>query len=211
VFLAPSRSDLGESLLITTLLGIPLGDPTVKHQQLAPIVGSLANDRQKNSMALLGDNSVPLEGTSFCVGSWIFVADGLGGFKSRPIDQAAEKVPEATNHGELDNFVDQLEEVGFSALNDETRIQPEFGVVKAKTLSELEEDLERLLEETKQETSIDGKTPLSNCTHFAKPSLRKKKSKTSFKKTTRKKKPSNDTFSNIDNIGEKIERCLKNC
>jgi len=26
VFLAPSRSDLGESLLITTLLGIPFGE-----------------------------------------------------------------------------------------------------------------------------------------------------------------------------------------
>jgi len=30
VFLAPSRSDLGESLLITTLLGIPLGEPNGK-------------------------------------------------------------------------------------------------------------------------------------------------------------------------------------
>jgi len=30
VFLAPSRSDLGESLLITTLLGIPLGKPDSK-------------------------------------------------------------------------------------------------------------------------------------------------------------------------------------
>jgi len=30
VFLAPSRYDLGESLLITTLLGIPLGEPDGK-------------------------------------------------------------------------------------------------------------------------------------------------------------------------------------
>src|SRR6185436_9006477 len=30
MFLAPSRSDLGESLLITTLLGIPLGEPDGK-------------------------------------------------------------------------------------------------------------------------------------------------------------------------------------
>ena len=114
-----------------------------------------------------------IEGTSFCVGSWIFVADGLGSFKSHPIDQAAEKVPEATNHGELDNFVDQLEEVGFSALNDETRIQHEFDAIKAKTLSELEEDLERLLESTNQETSMDGRVPPSNHIHLAEPSLRK--------------------------------------
>ena len=30
MFLAPSCSDLGESLLITTLLGIPLGEPDGK-------------------------------------------------------------------------------------------------------------------------------------------------------------------------------------
>ena len=30
MFLAPSRYDLGESLLITTLLGIPLGEPDGK-------------------------------------------------------------------------------------------------------------------------------------------------------------------------------------
>ena len=71
-------------------------------------------------MALLDDNPVPSKGTSFCVGSWIFVADGSGGFKSHPIIQAAEEVLEATNHGELDDFVDQLEEVGFLALNNET-------------------------------------------------------------------------------------------
>ena len=56
---------------------------------------------------------------------------------------------------------------------------------------------------------MDGKTLLPNCIRSAEPSLRKKKSKTSFKKTTRKKKPSKDTFSNIDNIDEKIEQCLQ--
>jgi hypothetical protein len=45
--------------------------------------------------------------------------------------------------------------------------------------------------------------------HFAEASLQKKKSKTSFKKTTRKKKPSEDIFSNIDNTDEKIEHCLQ--
>ena len=69
-------------------------------------MGPLANGRQKNMMAPLDDNSVPAEGTSFCVGSWIFVADGLGGFKSRPIDQATPKVPEATSHHEFDDFID---------------------------------------------------------------------------------------------------------
>jgi hypothetical protein len=50
-------------------------------------------------MAFLDDNSMPLEGVSSSVGSWIIVADGSGSFKSHPIVQAAEEVPEATNHG----------------------------------------------------------------------------------------------------------------
>jgi hypothetical protein len=70
----------------------------------------------------------------------------------------------------------------------------------------LEEDLEKLLEDSKQETSMNGKTTPSNYTRVTEPCLRKKKSKTSFKKTTRKKKPSEDIFSNID---EKIEHCLQ--
>ena len=35
--------------------------------------------------------------------------------------------------------------------------KPEFNPIKAKTLSELEEDLKKLLEDSKQETSINGK------------------------------------------------------
>ena len=78
--------------------------------------------------------------------------------------------------------------IGFLNLNNEARIQPEFDAIKAKTLSELEEDLEKLLENSKQETSTNGKTTLSNCIRVAEPSFRKKKSKTSFMKTNRKKK-----------------------
>ena len=87
--------------------------------------------------------------------------------------------------------------------------KPEFGAIQAKTLSELEEDLERLLEDTKQETPTGGKVLSSGCIHFAEPSLWKKKSKTSFKKITRKKKLSEDIFSNINNIDEKIKHCLR--
>ena len=56
---------------------------------------------------------------------------------------------------------------------------------------------------------MHGKILSSGYIHFAEPSLRKKKSKASFKKTTRKKKPSEYIFSNIDNIDEKIEHCLQ--
>ena len=88
-------------------------------------------------------------------------------------------------------------------------MKPEFDAIKAKTLSELEEDLEKLLEDSKQETSTNEKTTLSNCIRAAEPSLQKKKSKTSFKKTTRKKKQSKGTFSNINDIDDKIEHCLQ--
>jgi len=59
-------------------------------------------------------------------------------------------------------------------------MKPEFDAIKAKTLSKLEEDLEKLLEDSKQETSTNGKTILPNGIRVAEPSLRKKKSRTSF-------------------------------
>jgi hypothetical protein len=64
----------------------------------------------------------------------------------------------------------------------------------------LEEDLKKLLDEI-------STLPNYNC--IAEPSLRKKKSKASFKKTTHKKKQSKSNFSNIDDINEKIEHCLQ--
>ena len=157
-------------------------------------------------MAFLDDNSMTSEGVSFRVATWIFIANGSGGFESLPVDRNIPEIFEAAKLPELDDFVDQFEEVGFS---DETQIQPKFDVIETKTLSKLEEDLERLLEDTKQETSMIGKTLFSNCTRFTEPSPQKKKSKTIFKKTTRKKKPSKNTFSNINNINEKIEHCLQ--
>ena len=120
MFLAPSHSDLGESLLITTLLGIPLGEPEGKTPTAVPTVGPLANDRQKNPMAPLNDNSVLEKGTSFCVGSWIFVANRSGNFESCPTDQCAQEALKAAKLREFDDFIDQLEEFGFSALDDET-------------------------------------------------------------------------------------------
>ena len=114
---------------------------TVKHRQLAPTVGPLANDPQKNSMASLDNNPVLEKGTSFHIGSWIFVTSGSGGFESHSTDQDPPEASEAAKHREFDEFIDQLEEIGFSDLNDEARIQSEFDAIKAKTLSELDEDL----------------------------------------------------------------------
>ena len=147
----------------------PSENPTAKHRQLASTVGPLANDRQKNSMAPLNDNSVLKKGTSFHIGSWIFITDGSGGFESCSSDQSPPKV--YTSHHEFDDFIDRLEEVELSTLSNKTRIHPEFGEIKTKTLSELEEDLENLLEDTKQETPKDEKVSSSSHIHFAEPYL----------------------------------------
>ena len=108
-------------------------------------------------MASLDDNSVLEKGTFLRVGSWIFVADGLGGFESRPTDQDLPEAAEAAKRLDLDEFIDQLEGIGFSDLNNEDQTQPKFDVSKAKTLSELEKDLEKLLEASRQETSANKK------------------------------------------------------
>ena len=101
-------------------------------------------------MASLDDNPVLEKGTSLRVGSWIFIADGSSGFESCSIDQDPLEVSEAAKQREFDEFIDQLEEIRFSNLNNEARIQPEFDAIKAKTLSELEKDFEKLLEDSKQ-------------------------------------------------------------
>ena len=119
-------------------------------------------------MAFLDDNSVLEKGTSLHVGSWIFVADGLGGFESRSTNQDLPEAVEAAKHRDFDEFIDRLEEIGFL---DEDRIQPEFNAIKAKTLSELEEDLKELLEDSKREISTNGKTALSNCIRASEPSF----------------------------------------
>jgi hypothetical protein len=95
----------------------------VKHRQLAPTVGHLANDHQKNPMAPLDDSPVLEKGTFFCIGSRIFVVDESGNFVSCPIDQTTPEALEAAKCHEFDAFIDQLEEVGFSALDDSTRIR----------------------------------------------------------------------------------------
>ena len=74
-------------------------------------------------MASLDDNPVLEKGTSLRIGSWIFVADGSGGFESRSINQDPPEVLEAAKRREFDEFIDQLEEIGFSDISNETRIR----------------------------------------------------------------------------------------
>jgi hypothetical protein len=77
-------------------------------------------------MASLDDNLVLEKGTSLRIGSWIIRADGSGGFESYPTNQDPPEVSEATKHCEFDEFIDQLEEIGFPNLQrspDSTQIR----------------------------------------------------------------------------------------
>jgi hypothetical protein len=82
-------------------------------------MGPLANDRQKNPMTSLDDNLALEKGTSLHIGSWIFVADGSGGFKSRSTDHDLPEAVQAAKHHEFDEFIDHLKEIRFLDLNNE--------------------------------------------------------------------------------------------
>jgi len=82
-------------------------------------VEPLANDRQKNSMAPLNDNLVLENGTSFRVGSWIFIAGRSGGFESCSIDQDLPEVSEVAKRCKLTTS-------STNSKKSDSRMKPEF-------------------------------------------------------------------------------------
>jgi hypothetical protein len=83
----------------------------VKHRQLACQVGVFIEHPPENSMASFNFSSVVLdEGTTFIFGSWICVANSLGGFNSH---LANSKEPEAssTPSSDLDEFIDNIDDL----------------------------------------------------------------------------------------------------
>jgi len=112
-------------------------------------------------MAPLDNNVVPAKGTTFYVGSWVFIADGLGGFNSHLIDPSVPKTSKAARRQEVDNFVDQLDEIPLLVHIKEVRNRPNFDIITPTTLFELEEDLDSLLEITRQDAIVDREAPIS--------------------------------------------------
>ena len=112
-------------------------------------------------MAPLDNNVVPAKGTTFYIGSWVFVADGSGGFDSHLINPSIPKTSKIARHQEVNNFDDQLNEIPLLVHIKEDRNQPDFDVTVPKTLSELEEDLDNLLEITRQEAIVEREAPMS--------------------------------------------------
>ena len=87
MFLAPLRSDLGESLLITTLLGIPLGEPNRK----IPTAGAHRGAHRQQSTEEFDDIfklrlPVISAGTTFIFSFWICMANNQGGFNKHLVN-----------------------------------------------------------------------------------------------------------------------------
>jgi hypothetical protein len=76
-----------------------------------------------NSMASFQfTRSVPSQGTTFVVGSWVCVADGAGSFHRFLVDMKP-KTPVAGSHNDLDKFFDDLDD--FSIHGSATRTEEE--------------------------------------------------------------------------------------
>ena len=106
-------------------------------------------------MAPLDSNAVPAKGITFYISSWVFIADGSGGFDSHLTDPSAPETSKPARHWQIDNFVDQLDEIKLSVHIKEIRDQPDFDVTNPKILSELEEDLDNLLKISRQEAIVN--------------------------------------------------------
>ena len=93
-------------------------------------------------------DSVLAKGTIITFGSWVLVADGSSGFDSRLVDSDAPGTSESTRRRATDEFVDHLDEIPLPASVKEIQKQPDFDatISLSKTPSELEEDLDHLLE-----------------------------------------------------------------
>ena len=100
MFLAPSHSDLGDSLLITTLLGIPLGEPGGK----TPTAGAHRGaSRQISSEEFDGILHLRLSGDRrrnlLHLGLWVCVANRSGGFSSHLINPTNTRAPQQKQFG----------------------------------------------------------------------------------------------------------------
>jgi hypothetical protein len=84
----------------------------VKHRQLARQVGVLIENPPENSMESFNFTSAVLdEGTIFIFGSWICVADGLGGFNSHLANSKEPEASPSTSSSDLDDFIDNLDDM----------------------------------------------------------------------------------------------------
>jgi hypothetical protein len=89
----------------------------VKHQQLARQVGEFIDYPSENSMASFNFTSAVLdEGTTFIFGSWICVANSLGGFNSQLANSKELEASSSTASSDHDEFINNLDDLLFPDL-----------------------------------------------------------------------------------------------
>jgi hypothetical protein len=57
-------------------------------------------------MAIINSTTVPEEGTTFIFGSWVYVANGQGGFDSHIANRRKPKAPSPTSGHGVDTLAD---------------------------------------------------------------------------------------------------------
>jgi hypothetical protein len=84
----------------------------VKHRQLARQIGVFIEHPLENSMASFNFTSAVLDkDTTFIFESWIYVANGLGGFNSHLVDSRKPMASTSTRSSNLNEFVDNLDKL----------------------------------------------------------------------------------------------------
>jgi hypothetical protein len=130
----------------------------VKHQQLSRQVGVFIEHPLENLIASLSFTSTVLdEGTTFIFGSCICVANGLGGFNNHLVDSRKPEASTSTRSSDLDELLlpDLHRQIEKTSVFDATSTHAapvQLGsdpnrseeASRSKSLSDLEEDLDRL-------------------------------------------------------------------
>jgi hypothetical protein len=84
----------------------------VKHRQLARQVGMFIEHPPENSMASFNLTSTMLdEAITFIFGSWICVANGLGGSNNHLPNSKELEATSSTPSSNLDDFIDNLDDM----------------------------------------------------------------------------------------------------
>jgi hypothetical protein len=159
----------------------------VKHQQLARQVGVFIEHQPENLMASFSFTSTVLdEGTTFIFDLWICIANGSGGFNSHLAGFRKPEAFAATQRSNLDELllpglVGEIERMSvFYATS--TRTAPGLPgsdtnrskeVTQSKSLSDLEEDLDRLLKLGDEGVTACPGGPFSTTTRTQTQSIRR--------------------------------------
>jgi hypothetical protein len=72
------------------------------------------------------------EGTTFIFGSWIYVANGSGGFKNHLADSRKPEAFSATRHSNLNEFIDILDELVLPDLTGEIEMMSFFNATSTR-------------------------------------------------------------------------------